>query len=98
MDYYSRPQSIKKIEDQVKVLKYFDAHGGTIEEIASALGMTRSTVQRHLSDISDPKKLELIKNYLSDNKRIGNQKGGIVSQELYGYTKDADGKFNGHVR
>ena len=98
MDYYSRPQSIKKIENQLRVLEYFDAHGGTISEIACALGMPRSTVQRYLNDISDPEKLKLIKDYLSDNKKMGNQNGGIKSQNLHGYMKRIDGKFSGHKR
>ena len=98
MDYYDRPQSIKKIEDQVKVFEYFDSHGGTIKEIAAALGMSRSTVQRHLNDISDPKKLSLIKGYLNDNKKMGNKNGGLISQEMYGFAKADDGKFIGHKK
>lgn len=98
MGYYDRPQSKKKIEDQIKVFEYFDAHGGTIGEIADALGMTRSTVQRYLNDVNDPDKLLLIRDYLSSNKKSGNRNGGIISQELYGYKKNDDGKFNGHVK
>lgn len=98
MDYYSRPQSIKKIEAQARVFDYFDSHGGTIQEIANALGMARSTVQRYLNDINDPEKLKLVKSYLSYYKSVGNQKGGIISQELYGYQKGSDGKFSGHLK
>ncbi len=98
MGYDDRRQSIEKIEKQAVVLKYFDLHGGTINEIASALGMSTSTVQRYLSDISDPEKLKLIKDYLSNNKKMGNQKGGLISQDLYGYKKDSDGKFSGHKK
>lgn len=98
MGYDDRRQSIEKIEKQAVVLKYFDLHGGTIQEIANALGMARSTVQRYLNDINDPEKLKLVKSYLSYNKSAGNQKGGIISQELYGYQKGSDGKFSGHLK
>lgn len=98
MGYDDRRQSIEKIEKQAMVLKYFDSHGGTIDEIASALGMSSSTVQRYLNDIKDSEKLKLIKDYLSNNKRDGNKKGGLTSQNLYGYKKDSDGRFSGHKK
>lgn len=93
--YMTRPQSIEKIKNTAKVQEYFDRNGGTIKEIAQALGMSKSSVQRYLNAAQDPEIKELIKEYLIANKCEGNRRGGLTSQEKYGYGKDETGRFTG---
>lgn len=38
---------------------------------------------------------EQVQSFLKDSKKAGLSKGGIKSQQLYGYSKDEDGKFQG---
>lgn len=91
MGYYDRPQSLKKIENEIKVVEYFESNGGTIQQISDALNMKRSTVQRYLNSVSDPVQLKKIKEYLKRNQEIGKSKGGKNS----GYSKDEFGRFTG---
>ena len=93
--YMTRPQSLEKIEKRAKVLEYFNRNGGTIKEIAEALDIPKSSVQRYLNEAKDPEMRKLIKEYLAANKYEGNQKGGQISQEKYGYEKDELGHFKG---
>lgn len=93
--YMTRPQSLEKIENTAKVQEYFDRNGGTIKEIAQALGMSKSSVQRYLNAAQDPEIKELIKEYLAANKYEGNRRGGLTSQEKNGYSKDETGRFTG---
>ena len=93
--YMTRPQSLEKIENTAKVQEYFDRNGGTIKEIAHALGMSKSSVQRYLNAAQDPEIKELIKEYLAANKYEGNRRGGLTSQEKNGYSKDETGRFAG---
>lgn len=93
--YMTRPQSLDRIKNIAIVFDYFDRHGGTIKEIAKALGMTKSSVQRYLNAADDPEVRKIIKNYLSNNKKEGNRRGGQTSQEKYGYDKDKSGHFTG---
>lgn len=95
MGLFDRPQSIKKIENQRQVLEYFDKHGGTIQEIADALNLSRSSVQRYLNDVKNPEKLKIIKEYLKANKEEGNKNGGRVSQERNTYDRNELGLFIG---
>jgi predicted transcriptional regulator len=58
--YMTRPQSLEKLENIAKVVAYFDRHGGTIKEIARALGMTKSSVQRYLNAAEEPEVTPII--------------------------------------
>lgn len=89
--YMNRQQSLDRLEKIAIVAEYVGKHGGTIEEIARALGMPKSSVQRYLDAVNDPKIRELLKN----NKKEGNRRGGQTSQEKYGYSKDEAGHFTG---
>lgn len=93
--YMSRPQSLERIKNIIKVQEYFDKHGGTITEISKALGMTKSSVQRYLNAVEDSEIKEMIREYLAANKLEGKQKGGKISQSKYGYAKDESGYFKG---
>lgn len=90
MGYEDRPQSIERLKKIKKVWEYFDKHGGTIGEIAKALGMSKSSVQRYLNE--GPK---IIKEYLEANKKAGNSRGGQTSQARHGFSKDESGHFTG---
>ena len=89
--YYEREQSIQRLENIKKVLEYYNAYGGTIKEIAQALGMSKSSVQRYLEAAQDPE----IKEQLRQNKLNGNSLGGKTTQSQYGYEKDEFGHFRG---
>ena len=94
MGYMDREQSLKKLENQKRVLEYFDAHGGTIASIAQALGLSKSSVQRYLSDVDSVSDLKLIKEYLQANKDDGRSRGGRNS----GFSKDKSGRFTGSAK
>ena len=89
--YYEREQSIQRLENIKKVLEYYNEYGGTIKEIAQALGKSKSSVQRYLEAAQEPE----IKEQLRQNKLNGNSRGGKSTQSQYGYEKDEFGHFRG---
>ena len=82
-------------------------------EIANALGLTPSTVQRFLGDGTKPgtsyynymtsagytsEHLNTMRNYIKLNLHNAKVKGGLTSQSKNNYIIDEDGKFNGSVK
>lgn len=103
MGYMDRPQSEKKKRNIERVVEYFDSHGGNIDEIANALGLSRSSTQRYLNDsyvaeIRSVEEARLIKEYLLAMKNEGNVKGGQKSTSDSRYVQDESGKFRGSRR
>ena len=45
MGYMDRPKKKKKKRNIERVVEYFDSHGGNIDEIANALGLSRSSIK-----------------------------------------------------
>lgn len=95
MGYEERQQSIEKLEKIKRVLEYFDKHGGTIAEISEALGIPKSSVQRYLNEASNHIERRSISEYLKSNKHEGTKKGGKISQQRHGFSKDELGHFKG---
>lgn len=95
MGYETRPQSIERLEKIKKVLEYFDKHGGTIDEISAALGISKSSVQRYLKEATDSRDRQSISEYLAANKREGTKRGGKTTQQRHGFDKDELGHFTG---
>lgn len=103
MSYMNREQSIKKQENIKKVIEYFDNHGGTIDEIASNLNMSTSSVQRYLNDelvsnLTSKEDALRIKEYLKSMKKAGNKLGGINYSINNEAIKDELGHFKGSKR
>lgn len=84
-----------------------------IKELSEVTGIPSSTIQRYLSREdyfeelskegilkSDNVKVALnyTKSWLERSKKEGLKKGGLTSQERYGYSKNSEGKFNGNGR
>lgn len=77
------------------------------QEISEKYKIPQSTIDRYLKNekiLYDIYKenadfvINEIKEYLRKNKELGYQKGGKKSQDLYGYEKSENGKFNGRKK
>ena len=84
-----------------------------IGEIEKITGIPSSTIQRYLNredyflDLANADLLKYdnvetainyTKKWLESSKKEGIRRGGITSQEKYGYQKNENGKFEGHSR
>lgn len=99
----------KKMSAIIKVLP----NCKSIKEIEEATGIPRSTVQRYLKDENNyilltkigelkldevKEMMKFVEVWLERSKMMGHSRGGIKSQQNFGYSKDANGKFSGHTR
>lgn len=81
-----------------------------INEISQKTNIPTSTIQRYLSredliltltnyDLKlTTEIMQKNKEWLQRAKKEGTQKGGKISQEMYHFSKDESGKFNGNKR
>lgn len=85
----------------------------SIKEIEEITNIPSSTIQRYLNkeeyfkDLVSlgilqgeevEKAINYTKDWLNRSKKRGTIKGGVSSQKRYGYKKDNNGKFNGHLK
>ena len=74
----------------------------SIKELSDKLGkgFSTSTIQRYFHELREKKYIvddeyAEICEWLENNKKISTSKGGKISQEMYGYSKDESGHFTG---
>lgn len=105
----SKEQEIEMLEKLSKILKLLP-HSRSIKEISEQTNIPTSTIQRYLNKKElIVELLELnnnyekqneatnyIQNWLNQSKNEGHKRGGLISQEKYGYIKAESGKFSGN--
>jgi DNA-binding phage protein len=97
----SEEQQIRKSANVLKAARYFLKYGGSMVEVAKALNMSSSSVQRYLNDEQTIKEylgeecFNEIQGKLLKNKKEGLVRGGKNSTQNNEFTKDELGKFTG---
>lgn len=104
----SEDQRIDMLNGFRKILLSIQGGAKNISDVSKDTGIPRSTIQRWLkrddfySDvyelnncIGDLPTQQDVENWLQNAKNVGHKKGGLISQEIYGYSKNSDGKFSG---
>lgn len=98
---YEMDEEHRKEERGVKTIAAFKAtnYSGTNKEIADITGISKSSIQRYLTDqklvesITDTETYTIIKDALLRNKQEGKVRGGINSTKNSVAVKDKAGKF-----
>lgn len=104
----SRDQELKMLKNTALILSLLP-FTSSIGEISERTDIKSSTIQRYLNNEDLIKRvLEItkssesyedisvrIKEWLSNSKKNGNQRGGLKSQSLYSFSKDNEGRFLG---
>lgn len=108
----SEAQRLERMEKMATILRSMK-HCSNIKEVAKETGIPRSTIQRYLNkpelyeELTESgflkrenveKALKFTRSWLDKAKATGLSEGGKTCQELYGYSKDYNGQFNGHSR
>jgi len=102
-------EQIDKKQEKLKILinayRELKDKIGSIREFSEVLGngFSKSTIQRYFHEMYEYKMIgiseyEEICEWLKNNTKTGNIKGGKISQEKYGYEKDELGHFRGGKR
>ena len=105
----SKEQEIEMLKKLSEILKILSTTK-SIKEISKLTNIPTSTIQRYLNNKDLILKLlnslegtatydqvaEQISVWLQQAKNEGHKKGGIISQEKYGYKKGEAGKFSGN--
>lgn len=91
----------KKILEVIKIFLENDDY--TIIDISKKTGISKSSVQRYLSEdtvkkITTPQVASYIKNRLKKQKQEAAVKGGVNSKKNNVFVKDQNGKFMGSVK
>ena len=102
-------QHLKMLEKLSNILKALP-DSKNINEVSKKTNIPTSTIQRYLNReyliltlTNYDRKLtteilEKNREWLKNAKKEGNQKGGVISQAMYQFSKDESGKFNGNKR
>ena len=94
----------KQTDKEVKIKRAIDNFNkvSSLKELSNLINISTSSLQRYLKEDSvnytDRKTYDKIQEWLKESKRNGNQLGGKVSHERYGFSKDQGGHFKGSGR
>ena len=100
MNLAQQEQKEKNIMKTLETYKKYRNELENIKDLSKITGIHNNTIQRYLHDpkfldsLNDEER-EYLDNWLITSKKNGNKKGGKISQELHGYSKDIKGHFKG---
>ena len=102
MNYNQLEEKDIKLIKTLEVFRQCKNEISSIKELSVKLGkgFSTSTIQRYFHElrarnyINDEEYLEICE-WLKTNKKISTSKGGKISQEKHGYSKDELGHFTG---
>lgn len=104
----SEEQRIDMLNNFKKILLSIQGGAKNISDVSKDTDIPKSTIQRWLKRddfyldvyglndcIGNLPTQQDVENWLQNAKSVGNKKGGLTSQEIYGYSKNSLGKFSG---
>lgn len=104
----SEKQRIEILNDFRKILLSIKSGATNISDVSKETNIPRSTIQRRLKKeelyldvytlcdcLENLPTQQEVESWLQNAKSVGNKKGGLTSQEIYGHSKKSNGEFNG---